>query len=329
MQRIINLKLPFYSIVDNLKDGDIDKKIISCALAFYTLYINTPLSIEELISQAFHGISYEIPSTLILLAMMHAMWYMNTLQVPDQYQKSWADLIVPDFEWIDEDGIAAMTYGPVDEEITSRGILLPLIKELLIFFNMSISNASFFSIISSSFIFAFQHNLDRRPSLPFPQFIGGVMCGYLKEKFGLFASITAHMTHNSLLSLSSTFLAIKDFIRDKLKQIESVQSEHRPYVSAKPNVDQNILLSTERSNLTFENKALKKIIHLQDEGDDQDIKQLLFGDKIPNDQLIKENQELLAENKTLREQAKIELSKSYIYNFFIMSQIQIKIYLLA
>ncbi|MGC1878917.1 MAG: CPBP family intramembrane glutamic endopeptidase [Rhabdochlamydiaceae bacterium] len=115
-------------------------------------------------------------------------------------------------------------FGPIAEEGIFRGLVQPLLTKsvqvlipaaTVIFFGTGLSVATAVAIVATSVLFGAAHLPNRHKNAHIQAMsatVSGVVMGILAARFGIGASIAAHIANNSLASL---FIAIPQSLSDQ------------------------------------------------------------------------------------------------------------------
>lgn len=120
------------------------------------------------------------------------------------------------FEVLDKEFVSSVVGAPAAEEIAFRGFLQPMLSAGLVYCFpqlaapalLGISQASLLSITAVGSIFGSLHSFNYEKGGDFPatmRSIAGSIYGIAAEKFGLIASVAAHMTSNLCTGLLNKY----------------------------------------------------------------------------------------------------------------------------
>lgn len=313
------MRLPFYSITQELNDKNIARKILAGAIAIAVIFLNLPNDKEDFILQINKGLSWGLPETIftsIICVVSSTIEKLNDdIKNPqllrDDRLRYWTSNPFGDLD------PNSFTFAPVDEEITNRAILQLTLRKTLEILNLPQSYSSLLAVIVAALIFAFQHEGYQLFKVP-----AGLIYGLLYEYFGLTASITAHMFHNFIIQiLEASYLFFKDIIR--IINLDDALNEcHQPYKSLS-NSDHPLSKFDEMKKdlkmIVFENRNLFHWAGLPPD----DTYEILDKIEIMNEeQLNAEHQKHLQLNLQLRKKALDKLSNSFLYRLFPKQTIQ-------
>ena len=150
------MKLPCISITKEITHNNKYRKLFAGAIAIATMYVNFPSSKAEFLDQIGEGAKWGLSEGILVSLINHFMSFKN-----NEMKNVEQNLSEPNFPNImSMQHILPITLGPIDEEIINRAILYTLIRRTLELLKLPPSYAFLLAVISSSIIFALQHDPD-------------------------------------------------------------------------------------------------------------------------------------------------------------------------